>query len=456
MNFRKFKIDSEYYNYLSQEDKRILRILEGVVKDVSNLYKVQLKEGFYPKNVTKKELEEAGKLDASILSPYTFIELKAKQLEAVPYYEKYAQFLKPISQKVEKAASISSNRSFSRYLKARARALLSGNYEDADIAWLDVKSCNIDFYVGPYERYLDKMLFVKGAYQAHVGIIDKRRTDEAENIKEALYTSAKMSPEKYHSTEIPKKGVRVFVEDTPCTAGYVADILMSGEYFPLDLDFLQSYGSKVVFYRSQLIYKFDKLLYPIFKLIFEKRFASKYSKQLLLRATVRNIFLYEFALQLHQFEGSRDRLRELYGIIDEANGFVSGIQHGKHLVVKGLISEDLLEAIIIMHIVWMFADWLMYQKNKAKESHMIGNSMVMNYYFTSGALNEKDGIYWPNFSRMFFEIEEMADTLVSLLRSGTYEEADRLIKKSADFENFKRLSKNLNKLLPEVDKMFSE
>lgn len=446
MIYRKFKIDRKFFDNCSLEDKKILNILEKVVKDMALVYDLQRKEGFYPPGITKKDLEKAGKKDPEILSPFTYISKKNDQLNPIPYHERYAKYLQPIAEDLEKAASLSTNKSFKLYLKARAKSLLDGSYREADIAWLNVKNSKIDFSIGPFERYLDKILFIKRTFQAHVGIIDKQYTKLAEQYKEVLYSSAKNSPSKYHSTDIPKKGVSIFVEVTPLISGYPADVLFSGEHFPSDLDIALKYGSRTIIYASQLTLKFEKLYYPIFKIIFEKRFASKYSKELLMEATNLSIFLYELGKQLHNFEGGRGRLQELYGPIDEANGFASGIEHSKHLVVKGLLSQDELEAIIIAHILWMLADWLFYQENKAKESHIIGSSILLNSYLSHGALKESEGISWPNFSRIFFEIETIAYKLVYLLQQGSYKEASKFLKKNVDLGSFERLAKTLGKI----------
>jgi len=450
MTYRKYKLEKRHYEGLSKEDLEILRILEEVVKDVAILYELQKKEGFYPKGITKRQLEKENEANIQILSPFTCIEEKNGRLEATPYNISYAKYLKPIAKKIEKAANISTNASFKRYLQACAKSLLDGSYEDTFKFWLDVKSSNIDFSVAPVERHLDKILSVKKIFQAHIGIVDKQNTALAESYKETLYSSAKLGFSKYHSTDIPKKGVSVVVEVTPAISGYPADILSSGQHFPANLELALKYGTKTIIYASQLTLKFEKLYFPIFKIIFEKRFASRYSKELLLEATGWCIFLYEVGKQLHKFAGARERLQELYGPIDEANGFASGIEHSKHLVVKGLLSQEMLEAIMIIHIVWMLADWLLYKDNPAKQSHMIGNSILLNSYLSHGAIKTSEGISWPNFSRIFFEIEAMTYKLTYLLQKGIYKEAEEFIKKNSDLKIFERLSKGLTKINTKV------
>lgn len=444
--YRIFKLDKNIYNGLSEEDKRIIKILGEVVKDLAAVYELQLKEGFYPKESSKEELEKAYKKDSLILSPYTYITRISGTLEAMPYHEKYVEYLKPIAHKIEKAANLCSNPSFKKYLRARAKSLLDGSYREADITWFNVRRSDIDFSIGPFERYLDSLMFTKRAFQAHVGIINKNKTFDVIPIKEALYTSAKLSPEKYHSTNIPRKRVDLIIEDTPQTSGFASDVLFSGEHFPTELDLMQRIGSRIIIYRSQLELKFERLHYPIFKKVFEKKFVAKYSKQLLLDATLWYILLYELVRQLHKFEGARERLKELYGIIDEANGFASGIQHSKSLFTKGLISQDILEAIIIIHIIWMFADFLAYVEGKGIRTYVLGNAIALNYHLSQGSLKVLNGIYWPNFAKVFFEIETLADTFVHYLRDGNYAECSEYIKKNAGLDNIERLSKNLHDL----------
>lgn len=446
MFYKTFKLDKNLYNKLSKEDKKIIKFLEDAVKDVSQVYKLQKKEGFYPKGVTKKQIEDEAKVNPQIMSAYSYIQKRNGGFEAVPYHQKYASYLKPIAQKIEKAAYFSSNKSFKAYLQARAKSLIDGSFREADIMWLYVKDTKIDFNISPFEKYLDKLFFVKSAFQGHVGIIDRVATKEAAIYKETLYSSAKISFSKFHSTDIPKKGVQIYYEETPLTSGYLSDALTTGQHFPSDVDIMQQYGSKIIIYYSPLKLKFDKLYYPIFKASFEKTFASKYSPQLLFEATSLCGLLAHLGRQLHQFKGAKERLKEHYGEIDAANGFPSGIEHSKHLVVKGLLSQDQLEAIIIIHIVWMIADWLLYKQHNIKESHIVGNSILLNSYLSHGALRESEGISWPNFSRIFFEIEAMTYKLVYLLQKGSYKEAETFIKKKANLKIFERLSKPLDKI----------
>lgn len=448
MTYRKFRLEKKYKEGLTVSERKVLRTLEDVVKTADAVYQKQLKDGFYPKGTNKKDIEKAAREDPEILSPFTYVSRLDKQFVAIPYHELYAKFLEPIAKKIRDAAKICENPSFKKYLLARAKSLLNGSYGEAEIAWLNVKNSKIDFSIGPFERYLDKILFIKRAFQAHIGILDQDKTKFAEKIKEVLYSSAELNPNTLHSTHIPQKGVSVLWEQTPATSGYASEVVFSAEHFPSDLELMEKFGSKIIIYQSHFKLKFEKLYYPIFKTIFEKRFASKHSKESLYNAVGLNVISYELSKQLHKFSGARERLQEVFAPIDEANGFASGIQHCKYLLVKGLISQDELEAIMIIHILWMFADWLVYTKNKAKENHVIGNSILLNAYLKTGALRISGGISWPNFPKIFFEIEDMSTKLVDLLQKGSYKDAEKFIRKNANLKNFEIFGRSLRNINP--------
>lgn len=443
MIYRQFESDKKLYEQLSFEEKKILPILISVVEDVSKLYELQLKDGFYPVGVSKKELEKAVENNPNILSPYTIVEKVGSKFTTKPFHKKYAEYIIPIVEKIIKAAKLSSNKSFQYYLEMRAKSLIDGSYKQADISWFDVKGIKIDFMVGPCERYLDNMFLKKRSYQAFVAIIDDEKTRETEQIKEILYSSAQISYDIHHSTDIPKKGVNVYVENTIASSGYIAETMFSGEHFPLDLDLMKQYGSKIIIFYPQLKLKFEKHLYQIFLKLFEKRFAEGYSKELLLKAAVYNIVLYELGRQLHKYTGARERLKELYVPIDEANGFVSGIVHSKYLVIKDCITQKELEAIMIIHIVWMFSDWIMNKQSGHQEGYVLGDALILNNYLENRALMESNGISWPNFSKLFFQIENLASVFVKLLQEGKYQEVKRFIDKNGSLENFKKLGRNL-------------
>ncbi len=103
MIYRYYRIDKQDLFSLSKEEKDLLKILESVVKDISFVYELQLKEGFYPKGLTKQQLEKEAEVNPDVLSPYSYVIKKNGRVETIPYHIHYAEYLVPIAKKNRKS-----------------------------------------------------------------------------------------------------------------------------------------------------------------------------------------------------------------------------------------------------------------------------------------------------------------------------------------------------------------
>ena len=441
---RKFTIP---INFLTKQDKLLIDKLENAVEAVSAIYSMQVVNhqmvaGFYPKNINREEIIKASKNDPAILDPYTVVEAEDGKLKATPYHIKFEKELKNLSNILNDAISVCSDRAFSKYLEICSQALVSGEYEKMHSAWMNLQS-DINFVIGPIEYYDDTLFSKKRSYQASIGVINKQKTTQAKHIKDILYINAEDNIAVTHHSLIAPEKVRVLVEDTKVMSGFLAKVLFSGEYFPNDFNLLHKDGVKIIIYYPAMKLKFEKLHYPIFQAIFAKEFQKTYSKQLLLDATFLYIVLYELSRQLHHFDGADERLQDLFPTFDEGNASVAAIQHCKYLITKGVIDQKMLEALMVVHICWMFSDWIALQKNPAMVGYVQGSTIALNFYFQSGALHEAKGISWPNFPKMFFEIERLSDILAKILVVGNRQQASEFIKRYGSMDYFNRFSSGI-------------
>ena len=445
-----FKIPSKILKTLTANEQKLLPILIEAVKNADKIFARRENNkykgaNFYPHDVSREKIESAARLNHKILSPFTIVKRdKSQKLTAVDFHIEYASFIAPIAALLEKAADLSQNRSFKNYLMVLAKSLVDGNYQKADIAWLEVKDSNLDIIIGPHERYLDKLFFIKRAYQANVGIIDSSLTNKAKLVRDILYTTTGQRPHRI----TPPSIVDMQVQHCLVFSGFLARALFNRQHLPSDSDTTQRYGSRIIGYLSAIDYKFEKLIYPIFNAVFAKSFKASYSVDLLKRGNYYYVLLTAIAQQLHRYQNSRLRLKELFPVIDEANCVASGIAHAKHLVLKGVIDQKELEAIIISIICWIFAEWILNKKTNIREDYLRGDALTFNFLLRQGALQEKEGISWPNFAKIFFELENLAVIFVRLLEEGEYHDAQEFISKYLAFEQFKSFDKRLSHVKP--------
>ncbi|MDA1064429.1 MAG: Zn-dependent hydrolase, partial [Proteobacteria bacterium] len=126
---------------------------------------------FYPADMSKEEFEAAylpGKT-----GQYSLIRRNpAGELIVVPYHVAYATELSAAAELLRRAADYSESADFANYLKLRANALVSDEYQLSDLYWMDVKDNEIDVVIGAIETYEDALYGYRAGYEAYVLLKD--------------------------------------------------------------------------------------------------------------------------------------------------------------------------------------------------------------------------------------------------------------------------------------------
>lgn len=417
---------------LSKEEESVLGKLIAAGRLIGEIYKKQfnpdyLGSNFYPHDATFEEIEKAAQKDKKILDPYTVVERNNKgDLVAVPYHQKYAKELAPVIKLIKKAADEAGNKEFKRYLHARAKSLKDGTYEETDIIWLTSKVFKINFVIGPIERYDDKLFFRKCSYQSWVGVLDDKATQEAINFRDVIFSSKRKIIAPNEKIRLQEK-VTLRVDKTLLFSGLISRFMFIGTNLPNDVKIMEKYGSVVTIFQTSLEEKFEQQHYPIFKQVFEKSFQELYTKEQLRLGSLRNILVHEIAHPLLRFREAEDRLKNLFPVIDEIVAYVYGVKSCGLLLLKDIITQKELEAIMVMFLCRAFTWWEDYQKDKGVIQYLQGYAIALNFLFETGAIREHNGIFWPNFTKFFVCLEELASVLERILAEGTYSEAKNFL-----------------------------
>lgn len=435
---------------LSKNEKVVLGLLTEAGKLIAPLYQAQENHkfpgaNFYPHDVSKKEIENAAKKDPEILSPYSVVEKKDGQLITIPYHQKYLKWLKPISEKLIQAAEITENKEFGQRLRIQAKALLTGCYEESIITWLTMKPYILDIVIGPIERYDDKLFFVKTAYQAWVGVIDRKESIKATEFKKIILSSQREILMPSEHVDFFNK-VQVRVDNTVLFAGLISRFKFIGTNLPNEIHLMEMYGSEITIFKPSLDYWFKKQHYITFKTVFEKTFQQSYDENGLRKGSMYRILLHELAHSFMRYRDAEKRLGNLFPVIDEIAASVVGVKACGALLIKDAISQKDLEYILVMFMARLF-DWVNEIKaDPSVMSYVRGNAIALSFLLSSGALKQAGGISWPNFTKMFMAIDDLAAALNRILSQGSYRDAEHFIDKYGSlniFNNFKTLLKKI-------------
>ena len=140
---------------------------------------------FYPIDMTKEEFEAFDNDSKSDL--YTVIKRnKAGELVSVPYHEEYKEKVSQISVLLKKASELADDPGFKKYLELRSEALLNDDYLSSDLAWMDMKTNDIDVVIGPIENYEDGLYGYKTAFECYVLLKDKVWSEKLDRFASLL------------------------------------------------------------------------------------------------------------------------------------------------------------------------------------------------------------------------------------------------------------------------------
>lgn len=447
---KRFKIDT---SELSKREKLVFDRLASVVELIAPLYLKQknnryLGANFYPHNATKKEIERAAEKNSKILDPYTFVERdKRGEFITIPYCVKFKKQLAKICKLLKEAAFFCDDKNLKKYLQLQAKALFNDDYKESNIQWLRTDSCKIGFLVGPLEYYLDKLFHKKSAYKCWLGILNKKKTRQAEKFKQIILSTKKKVL--IGAQKIEPLQLKIRIENIFILSGLTSDFRTTGSNLPNEIDLIKKYGSMLVIFEGPLKERFMEDHFPVFKLIFSKKFQKDYKETELYEASLRCILVHEIAHSLIHYQDAVDRLKNLYPIFNELYAYILGIKNCGTLVLKDVLKEKELQEILIMHICRNFTWWRDFLKNPDVKDYTTGAVIIQNFFLKQGAVIIKNNLLDVDFTKVYICINEFCHLLEYHLALGDYKEAEEFMK---NYGSFKSFQKNFSPLLKKIKK----
>ncbi|MEM7586168.1 MAG: Zn-dependent hydrolase [Acidobacteriota bacterium] len=221
---------------------------------------------FYPTDMTAEELEKAAEDQPELKSLYTVVERdETGALKAVPYSEAYADLYQAAADKLLAAADLAEDPGFEKYLRLRAQALLTDQYFESDMAWMEMKDNVIDVVVGPIENYEDALFNYKTANEAYVLIKDQAWSQKLQRYAAMLPALQEGLPvDDAYKQEKPGTDSDLGAYDAiyyagDCNAGSKTIAIN----LPNDEEVQLRKGSRRLQLKNAMRAKFDKILVPI-------------------------------------------------------------------------------------------------------------------------------------------------------------------------------------------------
>lgn len=408
---------------------------------------------FYPIDMTRDEFEKWIKDHSgdkkSFTSELTVIRRKGGGLAAIPYSEEYKDLLEPAARDLREAADLTDNESLKKFLTLRAKAFLTNDYYESDLAWVDVKDSPIEVVIGPYEVYEDKLFNYKASFESFVVV------NIPEDAKKFLeYTKYLRDMEgnlpledRYKNLEKEFSSPIRVVQEAYAAGDGRAGIHTSAFALPNDERVRSKRGCKKMMLKNIMAAKFKQSTYPIAMKILDPAQSSFVTFDSYFRDTVFHELSHALGPGLITTpEGTgkdvREYLRENYSAIEECKADTLSIYNQLFLMDKHVIPADDFKNLCASYLAGIFRSI----RFGCEEAHGKGSLVQLNWMMEKGAFayDEQKGVYRVDFEKFAGANRSLAHELLDIQARGDYKKSGEFLEKYT--QQPVHLSKSLQKL----------
>jgi hypothetical protein len=400
---------------------------------------------FYPQDMSKEEFEEAylpGKA-----GQYSLIRRNAAgELTVVPYHVAYETELKATADLLHQAADLADSADFANYLKLRASALISDEYQLSDLYWMDVKDNEIDVVIGAIESYEDRLFGYRAAYESYVLVKDLEWSAR-------LARFATFLPELQEGLPVPDE----FKQESPGSDSdlnaydviYYAGHSNAGSKtiainLPNDEEVQLQKGTRRLQLKNAMQAKFEKILDPISGVLVDE----SQQQHVTFDAFFANTMFHEVAHGLgvkNTITGKgtvREALLDVASSMEEGKADILGLYMITELHDAGELPGTDLHDYYVTFMAGVFRSI----RFGASSAHGKANMVRFNYFKDERAFirDAETGRYKVDFDQMRVAIEGLSRELLVLQGNGDYEGAVEMTNTKGVIHNL--LQKDLDRL----------
>lgn len=377
---------------------------------------------FYPQDISKAEFEaweQPGK-DGQ----YSLVRRNdAGELMLVPYSEAYAPELQQIAKLLRQAAELAEDPEFAAYMRLRAEALLSDDYQASDMAWMDMKNNAIELVIGPIESYQDALYGYRTAFETFVLIKDQAWSERLARFAQYMPELQRGLPvPDQYKAEMPGSDADLNAYDL----AYCAGDCNSGAKtiainLPNDEQVQLAKGTRRLQLKNAMLAKFNQILVPIAG----ELIAGDQRQHVTFDSFFGNTMFHEVAHGLgikNTLDGSgtvRGALKEHASALEEGKADILGLYMVQRLREMGEITEGQLMDDYVTFMAGIFRS----VRFGASSAHGRANMIRFNFFSEAGAFSrdEASGTYRINVPEFEAAVEALSRKLLTLQGDGDYD-----------------------------------
>jgi len=403
---------------------------------------------YYPADMTDEEFQALE--DENKTSWYTLLRRDDDgKLKTVWYHEAYKEEIEKVAELLIKAAELAEDEGLKKYLNLRATALLTDDYLESDLAWMDMKDNTIDFVVGPIENYEDALYGYKAAHSAQILVKDKSWSERLNKYAALLPEMQKALPcEDKYKQEKANSNADLNAYDVIYYAG---DANSGGKNIAINLPndprVHAKKGSRKLQLKNVMKAKFDNMVVPISNILIDK----DQRKHIKFEAFFENTMFHEVAhglgikytLASNGKVEVRDAHKSYYSKLEEGKADILGL----FLITKLNDMGEFENKDLMDNYVTFMASIFRSIRFGLSSSHGVANMIRFNFFTERGAFTRdaETGTYKVNFEKMKAASDELGALILKIQGDGDYEAAKKLVEEQGT------ISPELQKDLDRID-----
>jgi Peptidase family M49 len=389
---------------------------------------------FYPEGATKAELErwiQGLSEDERAQATGFFTAIRRGRngsFSVVPYSVEYQNELARIATLLREAAALSSEPTLKAFLTKRADALLSNDYFDSDVAWMELKGA-IEPTIGPYEVYEDEYFNYKAAFESFITIQDEEESAKIQKFSGQLQEIENRLPidPKYRNPKIAGLAPLVVVDEIFAAGDANRGVQTAAYNLPNDERVLAQKGAKRVMLKNVQDAKFAKTLVPISKVVLD----AADQRELSFDAFFSQIVVHEMmhGLGPHNITVNgrettvRKEMKEASSFLEEAKADISSLYALQFMIDKGVLPKTLQDTLYTTYLASCFRSI----RFGIAEAHGKGIAVQLNYLLDQGAFVVKpDGTFAVNNDKIKEGVIGLTHDIMTIQAEGNYQKAKEL------------------------------
>jgi hypothetical protein len=394
---------------------------------------------FYPEDLTKEEFQkwinDNSDDEKEFTSEFTVIRRQDQGLVAIPYSEFYKSELNKASNYLLQAAEYAENNTLKKYLITRAKAFLSNDYYESDMAWMDLENHRIEVVIGPYEVYEDALFNYKAAFECFITLRDPDESEKLARFGSYLVDIEEHLPipEKYKNYDRGSESPIVVAQEVFSAGDTKAGVQTIAFNLPNDERVRQAKGSKKVMLKNVSEAKFDKLLKPIAQQVLDPSQLPFVSFEAFFNHTLMHEMSHGVGPGFISVSGRatevKKELKETYSTIEECKADILGMYNNIFMIKKGEFPTTFEKEVWATFLAGIFRS----VRFGISEAHGSGNAIIFNYLLEKGGyeFNASSKNVRVNFGEIYQTVQDLATLVLTIQAEGDYTASKKLIEKYA-------------------------